>query len=91
MKILPIGNSVKTNPNKANQTQYKPNSLDAQTNVSSVLTKDYENKPLCRCGENKPKQTQLQTQMALANLWDEGIIGNMKIKAYLLGIFLRRK
>jgi hypothetical protein len=29
--------------------------------------------------------------MALANPWDEGIIGNMKIKAYLLGIFLRRK
>ncbi len=29
--------------------------------------------------------------MALANPWDEGIIGKMKIKAYLLGIFLRRK
>jgi len=29
---------------KANQTQYKPNSLDAQMNVSSVKTKDYNNK-----------------------------------------------
>ena len=27
-------------------------------NVSSALTKDYENEPLCRCGENKPNQTQ---------------------------------
>ncbi|MBA7684146.1 Release factor glutamine methyltransferase [subsurface metagenome] len=31
-------------------------------NVSSVLTKDYESERLCRCGENKPNQTQLQTQ-----------------------------
>ena len=30
-------------------------------------------------------------KMALANLWDEGTISNMKIKAYLLGVFLRRK
>jgi len=27
-------------------------------NVSSVLTKDYENVPLRRRGENKPNQTQ---------------------------------
>ncbi len=38
--------------------QNKANLLDAQMNVSSVLTKDYENKRLCRCGENKPDQTQ---------------------------------
>jgi hypothetical protein len=31
-------------------------------NVSSILTKHYENVPLRRRGENKPKQTQLQTQ-----------------------------
>ena len=35
---------------KPKQTQNKPNSLDAQMNVSSALTKDYENKPLYRCG-----------------------------------------
>jgi len=34
--------------------QNKPNLLDAQMNVGSVKTKDYENKRLCRCGENKP-------------------------------------
>jgi len=34
--------------------QNKANLLDAQMNLSSVLTKDYENKRLCRCGENKP-------------------------------------
>ncbi len=35
-------------------------------NISSVLTKDYENERLCRRGENKPKQTQsprLQSKM----------------------------
>jgi hypothetical protein len=42
--------------------QNKANLLDAQMNVSSVLTKYYENAPLRRCGENKPNQTQLQTQ-----------------------------
>jgi len=38
--------------------QNKANLLDAQMNISSVLTKDYENKPLRRRGENKPNQTQ---------------------------------
>jgi len=49
--------------------QNKPNLLDAQMNVSSVLTKDYENKSNWKLGENKantkpikpntkPKQTQ---------------------------------
>jgi len=38
--------------------QNKPNLLDTQMNVSSALTKYYENKRLCRCGENKPNQTQ---------------------------------
>ncbi len=42
--------------------QNKPNLLYAQMNVSSVLTKYYENKRLSRCGENKPNQTQFQTQ-----------------------------
>ena len=35
--------------------QNKANLLDAQMNVSSVLTKDYENVPLRRRGQNKPK------------------------------------
>ena len=38
--------------------QNKPNLLDAQMNVSSVLTKDYENKGLCKCVKTNPKQTQ---------------------------------
>ena len=40
--------------------QNKPNLPDAQMDVSSVLTKDYENLPLRRCGENKPNQSQLK-------------------------------
>ncbi len=38
--------------------QNKPNLLDALMKVSSVLTKDYENKRLCRCVKTKPIQTQ---------------------------------
>ena len=45
------------------RTQNKPNLLDTQMNITSVKTKDYENEPLCRCGENKPNQTQFQTQL----------------------------
>ncbi len=55
-------NKPNSNPIKANtkpiQTQNKPNSLDAQMDISSVVTKYYENERLCRRGENKPKQTQ---------------------------------
>jgi len=44
----------------------KPNSnpifLRTKTNATLFTAKDYENKPLCRRGKNKPKQTQLQTQ-----------------------------
>ena len=46
------------------QSQNKPNLLNAQMNISSVLTKDYENERLCRRGENKPNQTQFQNPTA---------------------------
>jgi len=42
--------------------QNKPNLLHPQMNLSSALTKYYENEHLRRRGENKPKQTQFQTQ-----------------------------
>lgn len=42
--------------------QNKANLMDAQMNVSAVLTKDYENERLSRRGENKPNQSQFQTQ-----------------------------
>jgi len=38
--------------------QNKPNLLDTQMNVNSVLTKHYENVPLRRRRKNKPNQTQ---------------------------------
>jgi len=37
--------------------QNKPNLLDAQMNVSSILTKDYENETTFRLEQNKPKQS----------------------------------
>ncbi len=38
--------------------QNKPNLLDAQMNVSTVLTRDYENVHLLARRKNKPNQTQ---------------------------------
>ncbi len=38
--------------------QNKPNLLDAQMNVNTVITEDYENERLCRCGQNKANQSQ---------------------------------
>ena len=38
--------------------QNKPNFLNAQINVSSFETKDYENKRLYRCVKTNPIQTQ---------------------------------
>ena len=48
--------------------QNKANLLDTQMNVSNCFTKHYENKRLCRPGENKPKQTQFKAQY-LSNLF----------------------
>jgi len=42
--------------------QNKPNFQNAQMNINLYITKDYENKRLCRRGENKPKQTQFKTR-----------------------------
>ncbi len=38
--------------------QNKPNLLDSQMNVTTVLTKDYENERPCRSAENKANQSQ---------------------------------
>ena len=40
----------------------KPNLPNAQMNVSSLLTKDYENERLRRHRKNKPNQTQFEAQ-----------------------------
>ncbi len=42
--------------------QNKANLPDAQMNVSSVLTKDYENKRLRRCVKTNPIQTQYKAK-----------------------------
>jgi len=46
--------------------QNKPNLLNAQMNVISVITKYYENKRLCRREENKPNQSQYKAKMKLS-------------------------
>ena len=55
-------NEPKTNPIKANQSQYKPNLLDAQMNVNKVLTRNYENIANWTLGENEPNTNPIQSQ-----------------------------
>jgi hypothetical protein len=40
--------------------QNKPNLLYAQMNISSVITKDYENIANCKLGENKPNSNPIK-------------------------------
>jgi len=54
--------------------QNKPNFLDAQMNVSSVLTKDYENKSNWKLGENKPNTKPKQTQFAEMSQIDVNLV-----------------
>jgi hypothetical protein len=42
--------------------QNKANLPDTQMNVSSVLTKDYENKIVLRLQKNKPNQSQTNSE-----------------------------
>jgi len=42
--------------------QNKPNFLDAQMNVNSILTKDYERNDIFAVPENKPNSNPIQTQ-----------------------------
>jgi len=49
--------------------QNKPNHKKAKMNVTDVLTKQYENSPLQRQTENKPKQTQLFRYLPHKNFW----------------------
>jgi len=42
--------------------QNKANLPNVQMNISFTLTMYYENKRLCRRGENKPKQTQTNSK-----------------------------
>ena len=42
--------------------QNKPNLLDAQMNVTSLITVDYENKSNWKLGENKPNSKPIQSQ-----------------------------
>ncbi len=45
---------------RAKNMQNKPNLRNDEMNVSSFITKDYENRTLSERGKNKPNQTQLK-------------------------------
>jgi len=51
----------KTNPNK-------PNLLDAQMNVTSLITVDYENKSNCKLCENKPNTNPIKPNFRKAKM-----------------------
>ena len=46
---------------RKNKPNSNPISEKPKMNVNLYVIEDYENVPLRRCGENKPKQTQFQT------------------------------
>jgi len=48
--------------------QNKPNLLDAQMNVSSILTRDYENKHNWTLGENKPNSNPIKPNLRRARM-----------------------
>jgi len=48
--------------------QNKPNLLNARMNVGSVITKDYENEPLCRRGENKANTKPIKANFRKAKM-----------------------
>jgi len=47
--------------------QNKPNFRTAEMNITSAITKDYENIPPTKKCENKPNQTQFQPQICKTN------------------------
>jgi hypothetical protein len=58
LQEIALYNGRESSTNRPCFMQNKANLLNAQMNVSSVLTKYYENVPLHRRRENKAKQTQ---------------------------------
>ncbi len=58
------------------QTQYKANTNPIpekpKMNENLFATKDYESERLCRCGQNKPNQT--QPVVSLSNLFQKGYL-----------------
>jgi hypothetical protein len=61
-------NKAKQSQNKPKQSQYKPNSRNAKMKLNFYSTKDYENERLCRCGQNKPNQTQPAVSLPVLSL-----------------------
>ncbi len=49
--------------------QNKPNLPDAQMNVNTVITKNYENDNTFRLPENKPNTKPIQTQFPKSQKW----------------------
>ena len=57
--------------------QNKPNLLNAQMNVSKVLTKDYENISNWKLGENKPNTNRIKPNLLRRSLWRSRIKPNL--------------
>ncbi len=65
--------------------QNKPNLLNNQINVSKVLTKDYENKRLCRRLKNKANSNPIQSQfMPKQTQYKANFYTNMQFKPNLV-------
>ncbi len=61
-------NEPKTNPIRTQTNPIKANLPEAQMNVSSLLTKDYENQRLSRLGENKANTNPIKPNFRKARM-----------------------
>ena len=60
--LSPLYNCRESSTNQLLFMQNKANLLDAQMNVSSILTKDYENKWQRKVGKNKPNSNPIKAK-----------------------------
>jgi len=70
--------------------QNKANLLDAQMNVSSVLTTDYENKSNWTLGENKPNSNPIKPNFRKAKM-NASLSGKKDCEKESRGVFRKNK
>ncbi len=82
MKIRHLVEVGKTNPKRTQTNPIKPNFKKAKMNVTSIITKGYENKPHFRA---KVKQTQYEPKQSRFQIVEE-LLALQSIVATITGL-----
>ena len=74
-----------TNPNEPKTNPNEPNYKKTKMNVTSYITKEYENKSNWAICENEPKQTQCLPAISVAgqSQYNAALIWKMSVKGYV--------